>query len=81
MSDRAGRSGAAVAVAAFEGSPEVVGIALEADVEERVLEADGVVVAPSPEVLGVRELDGLLGSQPAPGDFFAFDIQTSCDAL
>lgn len=49
--------------------------------EERVLEPDRVVVAPSLEVLRVRELDGLLRSQPSPGDFLSFDIETSCNAL
>ena len=49
--------------------------------EQGVLEADGVVVAPSFEVLRVCELDGLLRSQPTPGDFFSFDIETSCNAL
>jgi hypothetical protein len=62
-------------------SPELVGISLEAEVEHRVLETDGVVVAPPLEVLRVRELDGLLRAQPAPGDFFSFDIETSCNAL
>ncbi|MCZ8030846.1 MAG: hypothetical protein O9339_08920 [Rubrivivax sp.] len=64
-----------------DASPELVGVSLEADVEERVLEADGVVVAPLPEVLGVRELDGLLRSQSTPWDFLSFDIETSCNAL
>jgi hypothetical protein len=73
----AGPSGFAGVVA----SPEFVGVSLEADVEQRVLEADGVVVAPSLEVLSVRELDGLLRSQPTPGDFFSFDIETSFNAL
>ena len=54
---------------------------IEVDVEQGVLEADGVVVGPSFEVLRVRELDGLLRSQPTPGDFFSFDIETSCNAL
>jgi hypothetical protein len=67
--------------AGVDASPELVGVSLEADVEERVLEADGVVVAPPLEVLRVRELDRLLRSQPTPGDFFSFDIETSCNAL
>jgi hypothetical protein len=67
--------------AGVAASPEFVGVSLEADVEERVLEADGVVVTPPLEVLRVRELDGLLRSQPTPGDFFSFDIETSCYAL
>jgi hypothetical protein len=64
-----------------DASPEFVGVTLEADVEQRVLEADGVVVTPPLEVLRVRELDGLLCSQPTPGDIFSFDIETSCNAL
>jgi hypothetical protein len=67
--------------AGVAASPEFVGVALEVDVEERVLEADGVVVAPSLEVLRVRELDGLLRSQPSSWDFLSFDIETSCYAL
>jgi hypothetical protein len=81
MSDKAGWSGSTVAVGGLDGPPEIVGVTLEVDVEQRVLEADGVVVAPSPEVLSVGELDGLLGSQSTSGDVFAFDIQTSCNTL
>jgi len=81
MSARGARSRPTGAVAVIDGSPKIIGVALEVDVEQRVLEADGIVIAPSLEALCVRELDGLLGSQPSPGDFFAFDIETSCNAL
>ena len=49
--------------------------------EQRVLEANGVSVAPSVELGGVDEPEGLHGPKTAPGDFFAFDIETSCNAL
>jgi hypothetical protein len=81
MSDNAGRSGDAGAIAGVDASPKIVSVALEVDVEQRVLEADGVVVAPSLEVLGVCELDRLVRSQSAPGNIFSFDIETSRNAL
>ena len=53
-------------------------IPLEADVEQRVFEANGVGVAPSLELGGADELEALHGpKKTAPRDSFAFDIETS----
>lgn len=46
-----------------------------------MLEAHGVVVAPSLERLDLGESDRLTGSGTPRGNLFALDIDTSCDAL
>jgi hypothetical protein len=62
-------------------SQEFVAFALELGVKERVLEANGISVAPSVEAVSVDEGGRLHGAQSAFGDLFAFDIEASCDAL
>jgi hypothetical protein len=50
-------------------------------VEEGVLKAYGVVVAPSLEGLDLGERDRLDGPGTARGRLFALDIEASCDTL
>jgi hypothetical protein len=50
-------------------------------VEEGVLEADGVIVAPSLKGLDLGERDRLDGPGTARGNLFALDIEASCDTL
>jgi hypothetical protein len=70
-----------VGVGSGRDVPEFAACALELGVEERMLEADGVSVAPSLETCGIAEGERLGGSQSAPWDVFAFDIEASCCAL
>jgi len=46
-----------------------------------VLEANGVIVSPSLEKGALVEKQGLTDTDAVTGNFFAFDIQTSVDAL
>ncbi len=62
-------------------APEFVGFAMELNVQDRVLEADGIVIAPSSEAVGAGEDEGLHGLKSTLGHIFAFDIETSVDAL
>jgi hypothetical protein len=50
-------------------------------VEEGVLEANGVVVAPSLKGLDFGERDRLNGPGTARGNLFALDIEASSDTL
>jgi hypothetical protein len=61
--------------------PQGCGIALELSVEQRVFEAHGVVTSPALEMGPLVEEQGLADADAVAGDFFAFDIQTSVDAL
>jgi hypothetical protein len=45
--------------------------------QQGVFESNGVVVAPSIELVRTGELDGLQCAQAASGDFLSFDIQAS----
>jgi hypothetical protein len=54
---------------------------MELNVQERVLEADRIVIAPSSETVGAGEDEGLHSSESTLGHIFAFDIEASVDAL
>ena len=62
-------------------SEEIVAIAPESGVQDRMLESGGITVAPSMELLCSVEDDGLHGVDSARGSFFALDIEASVDAL
>ena len=62
-------------------SPQFICVPLQAHVQQGVLKADGVVVAPSMEVRDSDETDCLHAAQTASGYPFAFDIQTPFNAL
>lgn len=61
--------------------PKSAAFTLELCVEEGVLEAHGVVVAPSLKGLDLGERDRLDGPGTARGNLFALDIEASCDTL
>jgi hypothetical protein len=61
--------------------PQGLGVTLELQVELGVLKADGVVTAPALKVDPLVEEQGLADTDAMTGDFFAFDIQASLDAL
>lgn len=50
-------------------------------VQPWMLESAGVIAAPSPELLGIRELDGLHGLKSVSGNFLSLDIESSREAL
>ena len=61
--------------------PQCFGIALELAVEQGVVEAHRVVISPAFEVDPLVEEQGLADTDAVTGDFFAFNIQASLDAL